>query len=86
MCHKPCTEEEYRDSLQKGEEQDLEVLPVTQPTMEQRLSKHQVQDKLINKPMWDLGIDPRMPGQWNQVMVDIRGHLISYQIVNTIWS
>ena len=27
-------EEEYRNTLQKGEEWDLEVLPVTQPMME----------------------------------------------------
>ena len=34
-------------------------------------SKPQVWDKPIQKLMWDLGIDPRMPKEWNQVMIDL---------------
>ena len=36
------TEKEYRNTLQKREEQDLRVPPVMQQTMKRRSSKHQV--------------------------------------------
>ena len=42
-----------------------------QPITEQKKpSKHRVWDKSIPKLMWNLVIDPRMPKEWNQVMVD----------------
>ena len=40
-------------------------------TEHKRPSKHQVWDKPIQNLMWDLRIDPRIPKECNQVMIEL---------------
>ena len=67
------TKEEYKDTLQEGGMQGMEALQLNmeQWGQEQLLPIWQVWDNAIERLVWNWVIDPRMPNEWNQVMIDL---------------